>query len=104
MVTITLSDVIGNLGTVTETLPAGFDYASSSLNDAQVSENGQVVTFTLLGEASFTYNVTAPDTEGGPHNIHGRASRWWQHLHHRCYPSDGFCGHRGTDSDPGSGP
>ena len=30
-VTITLSDVTGNLGTVTETLPSGFAYVSSSL-------------------------------------------------------------------------
>ena len=62
-VTITLSDVTANLGTVTETLPSGFAYVSSSLDAAQVSQSGQDVTFTTIGEASFTYTVTASGTE-----------------------------------------
>lgn len=69
-VTIALSDLTGNLGTVTETLPSGFTYVSSSLSAAQVSQSGQDVTFTLLGQASFTYNVTASSTEGS-YNISG---------------------------------
>ena len=69
-VMITLSDLTGNLGTVTETLPSGFTYVSSSLSAAQVSQSGQDVTFTLLGQASFTYNVTASSTEGS-YNISG---------------------------------
>ncbi|MYE54283.1 MAG: hypothetical protein F4X34_03690, partial [Chloroflexi bacterium] len=61
-VTITVSGP----GIVTETLPSGFDYVSSSLLDAQVTESGQNVEFVqaLLGGGSFTYNVTASDTEG----------------------------------------
>ena len=64
VVTITVSDLTGNLGRVTETLPPGFAYDSSSLNAAQVSTSGQDVTFTLLGQASFTYNVTASSSVG----------------------------------------
>ena len=60
IVTITLSD----LGVVTETLPAGFTYMSSSLEASDVEENGQEVAFTRLGSGSFTYTVTASDMEG----------------------------------------
>ena len=70
-VTISLSDVTGNLGTVTETLPSGFAYVSSSLADAQVSTSGQDVTFTLLGQASFTYNVTASSSVGATNPFRG---------------------------------
>ena len=51
-------------GTVTETLPEGFTYVSSSLSGGQVTANGQEVTFALTGESSFTYTVTAPGSEG----------------------------------------
>ncbi len=62
VVTITASDY-GQAGGVTETLPAGFNYESSSLNSSQVSETGQSVRFTLQGDDSFTYVVTASMTE-----------------------------------------
>ena len=57
----------GSLGGVTETLPAGFSYVSSSLTDeGEVTEvDAQTVRFTLQGEdKSFTYTVTASDTAG----------------------------------------
>ena len=54
----------GALSTVTETLPAGFTYGSSSLDASQIREAGQSITFVPLGEASFTYEVTASATEG----------------------------------------
>jgi hypothetical protein len=49
----------GTMGQVLETLPAGFSYVSSSLDASQVRVTGNVVKFVLLGEASFTYSVTA---------------------------------------------
>ena len=51
-------------GAVTETLPEGFTYVSSSLPNSQVSVTGQQVRFTLQGDTSFTYTVTAPSVEG----------------------------------------
>ena len=62
-VTITATGY-GGLGQVVETLPTGFSYASSSLSDATMVE-GQTVTFTLLGDAAFSYTVTASAEEGG---------------------------------------
>ena len=65
-VTITGADY-GDSGLVTETLPNGFSYVSSSPDGiAEVNEvNGQVVTFVLLGpDESFTYTVDAPDMVG----------------------------------------
>ena len=62
MVTITAANY-GSFGRVTETLPEGFDYVSSNLDDEEVSVNGQTVRFTLQGaDVGFTYTVTAPDT------------------------------------------
>ena len=54
----------GAIGSVVETIPAGFTYVSSSLLDTQVIENGNIVTFNLMAESSFDYTVTASDTEG----------------------------------------
>ena len=57
----------GSLGAVTETLPAGFTYVSSSLTDeGEVTEiDAQTVRFTLQGEdKTFTYTVTASSTVG----------------------------------------
>ncbi|MCY4581706.1 MAG: hypothetical protein OXE50_02735, partial [Chloroflexi bacterium] len=54
----------GQAGGVTETLPAGFAYVSSSLDASQVSVNGQQARFTLQGDTSFTYTVTASNTPG----------------------------------------
>ena len=62
-VTVTVANY-GPVGAVTETLPAGFSYGSSSLSDAQVQVTGQEVSFTLLAETSFTYTVTASSQEG----------------------------------------
>ena len=62
-VTIEAADY-GQSGGVTETLPAGFAYVSSSLDDSQVLDTGQMVRFTLQGDVSFTYIVTASSTEG----------------------------------------
>ena len=59
-----------DFGAVTETLPAGFTYVSSSLPDAQVAITGQEVKFTLFGDTSFTYTVTASDVDG-PHTFSG---------------------------------
>ena len=54
----------GQAGGVTETLPAGFEYVSSSLDTEQVAVTGQEVRFTLQGETTFTYTVTASMTAG----------------------------------------
>ena len=62
MVTIDVSDY-GSAGGVTETLPAGFTYDSSSIEDFSVAELSQNrVRFTLSGEDSFTYTVDASST------------------------------------------
>ena len=63
VVTITASDY-GSFGSVEETLPGGFAYVSSSLAADDVEQNGQMVTFTLLGGGSFTYTLTASGTAG----------------------------------------
>ena len=54
----------GSVGQVVETLPAGFVYVTSSLDPGSVEVENNTVKFTLWGETSFTYTVTAPDTEG----------------------------------------
>ena len=62
-VTIAVAEY-GQAGGVTETLPAGFSYVSSSLDPSQVHVTGQMVRFTLQGDTSFTYTVTASRTTG----------------------------------------
>ena len=62
-VTLTASNY-GTFGEINETLPAGFTYVTSSLPSYQVTEWSGGVTFTLFGDTSFTYTVTAPSTEG----------------------------------------
>ena len=66
-VTITAANY-GSLGAVTETLPAGFSYVSSTHDSNQVIHpvegNSQMVRFTLQGETSLTYTVTASSVEG----------------------------------------
>ena len=69
MVTISRCQLRG-FGRVTETLPAGFSYVSSSLDAEQDSVIGQVVVFTLQGDSSFTYTVTASNT-GGTYDFSG---------------------------------
>ena len=61
-VTITASGSV--TGQVVETLPLGFGYVESSLSDSAVELAGQMITFTLSGDASFTYTVTASSVEG----------------------------------------
>ena len=63
-VTVTIAAAnYGQAGGVTETLPAGFTYVSSSLDSSQVTElSGNQVRFTLQGDVSFTYVVTASMT------------------------------------------
>ena len=64
-VTVTIElDGLGAFGRVTETLPDGFAYVSSSLADEQVDSADGTLTFTVLGENSFTYTVTASDMDG----------------------------------------
>ena len=63
-VTITAGNY-GGAGGVTETLPVGFSYVSSDLDTVQVTEvDARTVRFTLQGDASFTYTVTASSTAG----------------------------------------
>ncbi len=51
---------LSSFGRVRETLPEGFDYmGSDDLPAALVTVSGQTVTFVTLGNASFTYRVTA---------------------------------------------
>ena len=66
VVTITAAGY-GSLGAVTETLPAGFSYVSSSLiEEGEVTEvDDRTVRFTLQGaDKTFTYTVTASSTAG----------------------------------------
>ena len=64
-VTITIAN-FGPAGIVTETLPQGFTYVSSThgLVTHPVDGNSYKVRFVSFGETSFTYTVTAPSTEG----------------------------------------
>jgi hypothetical protein len=55
----------GAIGSIVETIPAGFTYVSSTLDeDIQVDSTGNPVIFNLMGESSFDYTVTASDTDG----------------------------------------
>ena len=53
----------GKFGGVMETLPSGFSYVSSSLEDYSATVNGREVRF-LLRETDFTYTVAAPGAAG----------------------------------------
>ena len=67
VVTIAVASYGSAGGGVTEMLPAGFTYVSSSLPDDQVTEvDARTVRFTLQGETSYTYTytVTASQTVG----------------------------------------
>ena len=61
-VTITVANY-GQASSVVETLPSGFTWVSSTHPSGQVDRDGQEVTFTLFGETSLTYSVTASSTE-----------------------------------------
>ena len=65
-------------GRISESLPSGFTYVDDSVSGTGVafsvggSDLAQgLVVFNLLGASSFTYQVTAPSTEGGPHDFSG---------------------------------
>ena len=60
----------GGIGRVTETLPAGFAYVDSAHDSAGVNVSGQEVRFTLQGDSSVAYTVTASRT-AGPHSFSG---------------------------------
>ena len=68
-VTVTV-DIVGSygIGSVVETLPPadGFQYVSGSVmpSDITATESGREVTFSLVGESSFTYDVTVPASPG----------------------------------------
>ena len=55
---------LGGFGQVEETLPEGFTYVRSSIDTFQVKVTGQTVLFTLVGNNSLAYVVTAPAMEG----------------------------------------
>ena len=50
----------GRYGHVVETLPPGFSYTGSSLNEDAVIVSGREVIFFLSGQEEFIYTVTAP--------------------------------------------
>ena len=65
---VTVQIQVGQALRIIETLPDGFSYTGSSIDDPNdnndVIEAGQTVTFTLFGERSFAYTVAASATEG----------------------------------------
>ncbi len=64
VVTIEASNY-GQFGGITESIPTDFTYVTSSLPSSQVTTlSGNSVRFTLFGDSSFTYTVTASATEG----------------------------------------
>ena len=64
-ITVTIDTFgLGAEGTVTETMPIGFSYVSSSLPDSTVNTRGRVVEFTPSAETAFTYTVGAPQVAG----------------------------------------
>jgi len=55
----------GVFGQVVETLPAGFSYVGTDSTDVIVTEDGDTVSFTFMGDAvTFAYEVTASTTAG----------------------------------------
>ena len=78
--TVTINNVglADGFGSVVETLPAGFSYVDNSAasSDAKAAieaeDDGQTVTFTVVGVDSFTYRVTVgSDVADGPHTFSG---------------------------------
>ena len=70
-VTVNIAGSYG-VGSVVETLPGGFSYVPGSVIPAELEPtvSGREVTFSLVGETSFTYRVTAP-ASAGPHQFSG---------------------------------
>ena len=54
----------GAFGQVVETLPDGFTFVRTSLDDFQVEVDGPTLSFYLLDDSRFTYVVTVSATEG----------------------------------------
>lgn len=54
----------GYFGDIVETLPEEFVYEDSTLNSESIEIEDDTVEFSLEGEPSFSYTMTAPDTEG----------------------------------------
>ena len=73
---VTVTIQVGQAFSITETLPDGFTYTGSSIDDPADDNDfltvGQTVTFTPFGERSFTYTVTASRTAGS-HRFSGVA-------------------------------
>ena len=65
-------DGIGPFGAVTETIPDGFTFVSTTLESGP-GMDGQILAFGILGEDSFTYTVMAP-AEVGDYTFHGIVS------------------------------
>ena len=66
-VTIRITAVeYGGFGVVAETLPIGFSYVAGTVSPGEIVVEivDQVVSFVLLGEAAFSYEVTASATVG----------------------------------------
>ena len=55
----------GLYGHVVETLPHGFSYTGSDLNEDDVIVSGREVIFFLYGQEQFTYTITASTAAGG---------------------------------------
>ena len=68
MVTVTV-DITGlyGVGSVVETLPAGFTYVDGSVTPSDITpaEDGRKVSFPLVGESSFSYSVDTSTSSGG---------------------------------------
>ena len=73
--TVSIAANYGDFGKVTETLPDGFDYVTDSVDPSSVraAVDGQAVGFTLLGDTTFSYMVTASRV-GGSHSFEGTLS------------------------------
>ena len=73
--TVTIAANYGAFGRVVETLPDGFSYVEDSVSpdSVRVAVVSQEVSFTLLGEESFSYKVMASRT-GGSHTFGGSLS------------------------------
>jgi len=55
----------GTFGQVVETLPDGFGYVGTDSTDVTVTQDGNIISFTFMGDAvSFDYTVTASTTAG----------------------------------------
>ena len=65
---MTVTIQVGQAFSIIETLPDGFTYTGSSIDDPaddnDVLTVGPTVTFTPVGQRSFTYTVMASSTEG----------------------------------------